>query len=177
MLLPIESTKKVFTFQWNAFKKAWKEKNTDWAIYWTLGSFLKPLATINRPKSPIFLGYFCEGVKIGHFLVKSFLGNFYRHLAIFVSGQTGYFWLNMLWLKYNLQFWAKNVDHFWDYFCSICISCLFLEQMASIIGEEKLCPFLIFCVRPQVSLTAPNRDHFARVSLMVFWMQLPKLKN
>ena len=26
MLLPIESTKKVFTFQWNAFKKAWKEK-------------------------------------------------------------------------------------------------------------------------------------------------------
>ena len=32
-------------------------------------------------------------------------------------------------------------------------------------------------VRPQVSLTAPNRDHFAPVSLMFFWMQLPKLKN
>ena len=32
-------------------------------------------------------------------------------------------------------------------------------------------------VRPQVSLTAPNRDHFAPVSLTFFWMQLPKLKN
>ena len=38
----------------------------DWAIYWTLGKF-KPLATINLPKSPIFLGIFCEGVKIYHF--------------------------------------------------------------------------------------------------------------
>ena len=32
-------------------------------------------------------------------------------------------------------------------------------------------------VKPRVSLTAPNRDHFARVSLTIFWMQLPKLKN
>ena len=39
----------------------------DWAIYWTLGNFLKPLATINLPKSPTFLGNFCTGVKIYHF--------------------------------------------------------------------------------------------------------------
>ena len=26
----------------------------DWAIYWTLGNFLKPLATINLPKFPTF---------------------------------------------------------------------------------------------------------------------------
>ena len=32
----------------------------DWAIYWTLGNFLKPLATINLPKSPPFLGNFCK---------------------------------------------------------------------------------------------------------------------
>ena len=32
----------------------------------TLGNFLKPLATINLPKSPIFLGNFCKGVKIYH---------------------------------------------------------------------------------------------------------------
>ena len=32
-------------------------------------------------------------------------------------------------------------------------------------------------VRPQVSLTVPNPDHFVPVSLMFFWMQLPKLKN
>ena len=39
------------------------------------------------PKSSTFLGNFCKGVKIYHFLVKSFSGNFYRHLAIF-SGHT-----------------------------------------------------------------------------------------
>ena len=34
--------------------------------------------------------------------------------------------------------------------------------------------------KPQVSLTAPNHDHFAQVSLTVldsFWMQSPKLKT
>ena len=36
-------------------------------IYWTLGNFLKPLATINWPKSPTFLGNFCKGVKIFNF--------------------------------------------------------------------------------------------------------------
>ena len=61
----------------------------DWAIYWTLGNILKPLAKINLPKSPRFLSNFCKGVKITIFLVKSFLGNFYRHLAIF-SGHTDY---------------------------------------------------------------------------------------
>ena len=39
----------------------------DLAIYWTLGNFLKPLATINLPKSSTFLGNVCEGVKIYHF--------------------------------------------------------------------------------------------------------------
>ena len=51
------------------------------------GQLLKPLATINLPKSPTFLGNFCKGVKIYHFLVKSLLGNFDRYLAIF-SGHT-----------------------------------------------------------------------------------------
>ena len=37
-----------------------------WAIYWTLGHFLKPLVTINLPKFPTFLGKFCKGVKIYH---------------------------------------------------------------------------------------------------------------
>ena len=31
------------------------------------GQVLKPLATINLPKSPTFLGNFCKGVKIYHF--------------------------------------------------------------------------------------------------------------
>ena len=52
------------------------------------GHFLKPLATINMPKSSQFSGNFCKGVKIYDFLVKPFLGNVYRHLAIF-AGHTG----------------------------------------------------------------------------------------
>ena len=56
----------------------------DWAIYWTLGNILKPLATINLPKSSSFLGNFCKGLKYIIFLVKSYLSNFYRHLIIFI---------------------------------------------------------------------------------------------
>ena len=54
----------------------------DWSIYWTLGNFLKPLATINLSKSHKFLGNFCEGVKIYHFSNKIILGDCYRHLVI-----------------------------------------------------------------------------------------------
>ena len=46
------------------------------------------MATISLPKSPIFLGNSCKVSKSIIFLVKSFLGNFYRYLAIF-SGHTG----------------------------------------------------------------------------------------
>ena len=53
-----------------------------------LGLLLKPLATINLPKSPTFSGNFLKVSKSYIFLVKSFLGNFYRHL-VFFSGHTG----------------------------------------------------------------------------------------
>ena len=55
----------------------------DRVIYWTLGNFSKPVATIILPKSLTFLGNFCKDVKIFNFLVKLFLGNFYRLLATF----------------------------------------------------------------------------------------------
>ena len=42
--------------------------------FWTLGNFLKPLATINLPKSPTFLGIFCKGVKIYHFSSEIIFG-------------------------------------------------------------------------------------------------------
>ena len=51
------------------------------------GQLLKPLATINLPKSPTFLGNFRKYVKIYQFYSEIILGNFYRHLAIF-SGHT-----------------------------------------------------------------------------------------
>ena len=66
----------------------------DWAIIRTLGNFSKPLATINSPKSPTFLGIFSYGSKSLIFLVKSFLGNFYRHLATFTGHPVGDFRIN-----------------------------------------------------------------------------------
>ena len=46
-----------------------------------------PLATINLPKSPTFLAFYVKVSKSFIFVMKSFMGNFYRHLAIF-SGYT-----------------------------------------------------------------------------------------
>ena len=57
---------------------------TIFGVFCTLGNFSKPSATIDLPKSLTFLRSFCKGVI---FLVKSFLANFYRRLAIF-SGHT-----------------------------------------------------------------------------------------
>ena len=51
----------------------------DWAIYWTLGNFVKLSATINLSKSSTLLGNFCKALKSFIFLVK-----FYRHLAFFL---------------------------------------------------------------------------------------------
>ena len=64
------------------------------------GQFLKPLATINLPIPLTFLGNFCKGVKIIHFSSEIILGNFYRHLAIFIwshwTCSTKLFWPNDL---------------------------------------------------------------------------------
>ena len=71
-------------------KWGWFTVWPDWAIYWTLGNFLNPLAAINLSKSPTFLDNFWKGVKIYHFSSEIILGQIYRHLAIF-SGRTGDF--------------------------------------------------------------------------------------
>ena len=43
-------------------------------IYWTLGNFLKPLATIDLPKSHTVLGNFCVGAKIFNFSSEIIFG-------------------------------------------------------------------------------------------------------
>ena len=88
-----------YNFFWTTFTK-WKKLNgvssavwPDWTIYWTLDKFLKPLATINLPKSPTFLCNFCKGVKIYHFsseivigqLLKSFGNFFWSHWSSVTS--------------------------------------------------------------------------------------------
>ena len=70
-----------------------------------MDNFSNPLATINLPKSPIFLVKFCKGVNIYHFSSKIIFGNFYRHLAIFF-GHTGWDWTNSS-RCYATPFWAK----------------------------------------------------------------------
>ena len=45
----------------------WGAVQPDWAIYWNLGNFSKPVATISLPKSLTFLGNFCKGVKVFNF--------------------------------------------------------------------------------------------------------------
>ena len=55
----------------------------DWAIYWTMGHFLKPLAAINLPKSPTFLGNFCKGVKIFHFSSEIIFGQLWSTFGDF----------------------------------------------------------------------------------------------
>ena len=59
----------------------------NWSIYWTLGNFLKPLATIDSPKSPILSGIFVKVSLSIIFLVKSFQATFIDILRFF-SGHT-----------------------------------------------------------------------------------------
>ena len=56
------------------FSALFKCSVTRLAIYWTLGNFFKPLATIDLPKSLTFLGNFCIGVKSYHFSIEIIFG-------------------------------------------------------------------------------------------------------
>ena len=58
-----------------------------WTIYWALGNFLKRWQQLICPNLPHSLAIFVKVSKSIIFLVKSFLGNIDRHLAIF-SGLT-----------------------------------------------------------------------------------------
>ena len=51
----------------------------DLATYWTLGNFLKAVATITLPKSPTFLGNFCKIVKKNNFSSEIIFGQLKRH--------------------------------------------------------------------------------------------------
>ena len=62
----------------------------DWAIYWTLGSFLKPLATINLPKSLTLLGNFFIGVKSYRFSSEIIFGQLLETFGDF-------FWSHCSW--------------------------------------------------------------------------------
>ena len=67
-----------------SLSRCWSTVWPDLAIFWTLDNFLKPLATIYLPRYlNILRQFFVKVLKSIIFVVKSFLGNFYWHLAIF----------------------------------------------------------------------------------------------
>ena len=55
----------------------------DWAIFTLWVTFQSPWQQLFVPNCQHILGNFCKFVKIFHFMAKSFLGNFKRHLATF----------------------------------------------------------------------------------------------
>ena len=65
---------------WDLLQPVWP----DWTIYWTLGNFSKPLATINLPKSLTFLGNFCKRVKIYHFTSEIIFGQLLKTFGNFL---------------------------------------------------------------------------------------------
>ena len=82
----------------------------------TLGNFSKSVAAIIQPKLPTLFGNFCKCVKIFHFLVQSFLGNFYRHWVTFIDiGQLLYtfgdFLLVTLIAVFNCRFFSFAEIH------------------------------------------------------------------
>ena len=81
----------------------------DGSIYYTLGNFLKPLAAIILPKLPTFLCNFLYRSMI--FLVKSFLGNFYRHLvtSYWSHWLTWYMLLLLHCIGYKLTQWLRSL--------------------------------------------------------------------
>ena len=79
----------------------------DWAIYWTLGNFLKPLAAINLPKSPTFLVNFCKGVKIYHFSSEIIFGQ-----LLWTFGD--FFWSHCLFSSFS-----RHIDRYSTTFDSV----------------------------------------------------------
>ena len=74
----------------------------DWAIYWTLGNFQSLLQQLICPNLLHSQAIFVKMSKSLIFQVKSFLGNFYSHMAIF-------YWSHCQW--YVLYSWGHQRVH------------------------------------------------------------------
>ena len=84
----------------------------DWAIYWTLGNFWSLWQQLICPNLPHSYGIFVRVSKSFIVLVKSFMANFYRHLAFF-SGHNDH-----VLLSFFLPFrrWRKDLLYTRDRF-------------------------------------------------------------
>ena len=84
----------------------------DWAIYWTLGNFWSLWQQLICPNLPHSYGIFVRVSKSFIVLVKSFMANFYRHLAFF-SGHNDHVLLSFI---LPFRRWRKDLLYTRDRF-------------------------------------------------------------
>ena len=106
----------------------------DWAIYWTLGKFLMPLAPINLPKSSIFFGNFCKGVKIYHFSSEIIFGHLLKTFGDF-------YWSHCN--QHNLSFLAHITSAVHCQYTFSCLSALFPFTLSLSLSLSLSLPSLI----------------------------------
>ena len=87
-------------------------------IYWTLGNFLKPLATIYLPNSPTFLGNYC---KVFHFSSEIIFGQLLLTFGDF-------FWSQWLWPMRQIR--ANNRQYFMATFFTLHFFIKFAQNVA-----------------------------------------------
>ena len=100
--------------------QAWRSVWPDWAIFCTLGYFLKPFDNNYFPKLPRLLGIFCKGVKIIYFLWNHIWATFID-IWQFLSGHTArnalqrqkVFCQKSLSLFNSIFLWNKKESFFW----------------------------------------------------------------
>ena len=91
----------------------------DWAIFYTLGNFSKPVATIILPKLPTLLGNFVKVSIYFIFLVKSFLATFKDFWWLFTGHAVSMTGLRVSWpVKWEapslLQLsWLARCQNYW----------------------------------------------------------------
>ena len=89
----------------------------DWLIYWTLGKFLKPFATINLPKSPTFLAIFVRVSKIYHFSIDIIFGQLLQTFGDFflVTLSTLESIKTYIWVPRSFKIMQKLATEFWPF--------------------------------------------------------------
>ena len=110
-------TSMLFIFLGNIFPPfsgllVWPPVWPDWALFWTLGNFWSLWQQLICPNLPHSYGIFVRVSKSFIVLVKSFMANFYRHLAFF-SGHNDH-----VLLSFFLPFrrWRKDLLYTRDRF-------------------------------------------------------------
>ena len=144
----------------------------DWVIYCTLGNFSRPVATIFYPNCPHIKVIFVKVSKWFIILVKSFLGNFYRHLGTFYWSH----WQGQISSRFNCtciihEFWLKTRNHSSVLICNIILSTT-KKSTAAQISQKKLKYFCTQEMRVTHSLWWANDERTAQSENNFFvWMK------